>query len=169
MQVRVRSLALALAWVALFLGALVAADWPGFRGSQGGVADDNDLPVQWTRDNILWKVPLPGPGTSSPITTGDRLFVTCYTGYGTTLTKGMTAMGGGFGKGKGGFGKGKGGFGTGGGGDQKKLRLVVVCLDRLKGQVLWQKEVQPKLPEVDFSGFIREHGYASSTPATDGE
>jgi len=45
----------------------------------------------------------------------------------------------------------------------------VFCLDAGKGEVVWQKEVQPKLPEVPWTGFIREHGYASSTPATDGE
>jgi hypothetical protein len=34
---------------------------------------------------------------------------------------------------------------------------------------LWQKEVRPRLPEASFTGFLREHGYASSTPVTDGE
>jgi outer membrane protein assembly factor BamB len=164
--------------VGAFLSSLSAADWPGFRGNNGGTAADDDLPVKWTKDNFLWKVKLPGPGTSSPITTGDKLIVTCYTGYGTQITKGMGGFGGGgFGKGgfgKGGFGKGgfgKGGFGKGGANDpaQKNLKLMVLCLDRHKGTVLWQKEVEPKLPEVSFTGFMREHGYASSTPVTDGE
>jgi outer membrane protein assembly factor BamB len=140
-----------------------AADWPGFRGSQGGVADDKDLPVEWTKDNFLFKVKLPGVGASSPIISGDKVFVTCYSGYGTTITKGFT-----FGKG----GKGKGGGGFGGkdtGGDQKKLKLHLVCLDAATGDVIWNKEIQPKLPEAPFSGFIREHGYASSTPVTDGK
>src|SRR5262249_33572674 len=117
MHAAVRS-TLALAILVLFLGTLLADDWPGFRGNKGGVADDKDLPVKWTKENILWKVKLPGPGTSSPITSGDKVFVTAYAGYGTTLTKGM---GGGFG-GKGGFGKGGFGKGKGGpdsGGDQK--------------------------------------------------
>src|SRR4051812_33515026 len=100
---------------ALVLGSLAADDWPGFRGSKGGYADDKDLPARITADNILWKIKLPGPGASSPITYGNKIFVTCYTGYGGTITKGF--------KGGGGFG---GGFGKGGkddGGDQKKLRL----------------------------------------------
>jgi hypothetical protein len=137
-----------------------AADWTGWRGNNGGVADDKDVPVTWTKDNFLWKVKLPGPGTSSPITLGDKVFLTCYTGYGTTITKGFS---GGFGGG----GKGKGGGDTGG--DQKKLRLVVLCLDRSKGDVLWQKEIEPKLPEASFTGYLREHGYASSTPILDGD
>jgi len=141
-----------------------AADWPGFRGSQGGVADDKDLPVQWTKDNILFKVKLAGLGASSPIISGDKVFVTCYSGYGTTITKGFTF---GFGKG----GKGKGGKGKGGAdaGDQKKLKLHLVCLDPNNGQVIWQKEIQPKLPEAPFTNYITEHGYASSTPVSDGK
>jgi outer membrane protein assembly factor BamB len=140
-----------------------AADWPGFRGSQGGVAEDKDLPVQWTKDNFLFKVKLPGVGASSPIISRDKVLVTCYSGYGTTITKGFSF---GKGKGKGGFG-GFGGKDTGG--DQKKLKLHLVCLDAAKGDVIWKKEIQPKLPEAPFAGFIREHGYASSTPVTDGK
>lgn len=151
--------------VLLGCGAGSAGDWPGFRGPDGcAVSDDKDLPVQWTKDHILWKIKLPGLGSSSPITSGDKVFVTCYAGYGTTLSKGMGGFGkGGFGKGKGGFGKGKADTG-----DQKNLRLQVLCFDR-NGQMLWEREVEPKLPEAPFSDFVSEHGYASSTPVTDGE
>ncbi|MSQ93185.1 MAG: hypothetical protein EXR98_01370 [Gemmataceae bacterium] len=72
---------------ALGIGSLFASDWPGFRGSRGGVADDKDLPSQWTTDNVLWRIKLPGAGTSSPITTGDKIFVTVNAGYGTAITK----------------------------------------------------------------------------------
>jgi outer membrane protein assembly factor BamB len=154
----------------LYLGAALAADWPGYRGPKGnGVSDEKDLSLPAGKDSLLWKIKLPGPGASGPIAVGDKLFVTCYTGYGTAVTGGM---------GKGGFGKGfgKGGFGPGGGkpdpadlAAQKKLRLVLLCLDSKKGDVLWQKDVEPKLPENTFGGMIREHGYATSTPATDGE
>jgi outer membrane protein assembly factor BamB len=153
-------------------GLVHADDWPGFRGASNGVAPEQNLPGQLTKDNILWKVKLPWVGTASPIVANDKLFVTGYTGYGTTISKGF---GGGFGGfGKGGFGKGgfgKEGFGKGGPPDpaQKKLKLLVACLDRAAGKILWEKEIEPKLPEVSFSGMIREHGYASSTPVTDGE
>lgn len=54
-----------------------ADNWPRFRGPNGtGVAADKDVPVQWTEDKgILWKLPLPGQGNSSPVVWGDRLFV----------------------------------------------------------------------------------------------
>jgi len=168
MNVTMRLAALALLFFSI--DALSASDWTGFRGPKGtGASDDKGLPAALSKDNILWKVEVSGPGTSTPITYGDRIFLTAYTGYGTTISKGFKGMGGG----KGGFGK--GGFGKGGfggpdtGGDQKKLRLVVVCLDRKDGKTLWTKEIEPRLPEAKFSGFLREHGYASSTPATDGK
>jgi outer membrane protein assembly factor BamB len=146
------------------LGAVLAEDWPGFRGNHGGVAVSQDLPTKVTKDNLLWKLKMPGVGTSSPITYGDKIFVTAYKGYGTALTKqspGAGKKGGG----------GGGGFGKGGppDADQKNLRLLVLCVDARDGKIVWQKEVTPKFPEINFSGMFREHGYASSTPATDGE
>jgi len=164
----------------VYLGTGVAADWPGFRGPHGsGVSDEKDLRLPNGKESVLWKVKLPGPGASGPIVVGDRLFVTCYTGYGTSISS--------FGKGgmaKGGFGP--GGFGPGGFGrggfkkgfgkpdpaelaEQKKLRLVLICADAKKGGAIWQKDIEPKLPEQVFGFMIREHGYATSTPASDGE
>jgi outer membrane protein assembly factor BamB len=42
-------------------------------------------------------------------------------------------------------------------------------VDAKSGKILWQKDVPPKLPENDYNRYLQEHGYASSTPATDGE
>src|SRR5262245_25889000 len=51
-----------------------AQDWPRFRGPNGsGVSQAN---VAWTKNDLLWKVKLPGKGHSSPILWGERLFVT---------------------------------------------------------------------------------------------
>ena len=159
--------AVAAFFAASMLGVVLAEDWPGFRGNHGGVAVSQDLPTKVTKDNLLWKVKMPGVGTSSPITYGDKIFVTAYKGYGTSLTKQSPGAGGK----KGGGGGGGGGFGTGGPPDaeQKNLRLLVLCVDANDGKIVWQKEVAPKFPEVNFAGMFREHGYASSTPATDGE
>src|SRR5580692_6816783 len=63
-----------------------AADWTRFRGPNGsGLApDDKPVPTEWSEEkNLKWKTPLPGPGASSPIISGDRIFLTCWTGYGT--------------------------------------------------------------------------------------
>jgi outer membrane protein assembly factor BamB len=69
------------AW--LFNAALIsAADWSRFRGPNGAaISDDSRIPTSWDdKSNLAWKTPLPGPGSSSPIVVGDRVFVTCFTG-----------------------------------------------------------------------------------------
>ncbi|MCI0376141.1 MAG: PQQ-like beta-propeller repeat protein [Gemmataceae bacterium] len=115
--------------------------WPQFRGPGGaGKSTAKGIVTQWSqKENILWKKELPGPGSSSPILVGDRIFLTCYSGYGA----------------------------PGNPGSQDQLRRYVLCLDKKDGRIVWQKEVQSKLPE---SEKIREgHGFASSTPAADAE
>jgi outer membrane protein assembly factor BamB len=121
----------------------LAADWAQFRGPGGlGISDETGLPTRWSATkNLAWKAELPGPGASSPITLGDRVFVTCYTGYGLEAAKG----------------------------DQKDLMRHVLCLDRKTGKVRWHKEFKPKLPEHKYEGEGAYHGYAGSTPTTDGE
>jgi outer membrane protein assembly factor BamB len=58
-----------------------AADWTRFRGPNGdGVAPDAHLPSKLDASSIRWSAPLPGRGLSSPITVGDRVFVTSCTG-----------------------------------------------------------------------------------------
>jgi outer membrane protein assembly factor BamB len=62
----------------LGLMAAAAADWTGFRGPKSlGVSAEHGLPVTWTgTDNVVWKTKLPGPGSSSPVTSGSRIFLT---------------------------------------------------------------------------------------------
>jgi outer membrane protein assembly factor BamB len=119
-----------------------AADWPQFRGPGGqGVSPSRGLPLTWgPKENVVWKAALPGAGTSSPIVVGARVFLTSYSGFGVP-------------------GEGRGAM--------DRLKLHLICLNRDDGKILWNTEVVPKLPE---QAAIREnHGYASSTPASDGE
>jgi len=55
-----------------------AGDWPSFRGPTGnGVAQEAKAPLHWgPGKNVRWKVPLPGPGNSSPIVSHGHVFVT---------------------------------------------------------------------------------------------
>lgn len=120
----------------------LAADWPRFRGPDGsGTSPEKGLPLTWDqKNNLAWKVNLPGPGTSSPVFVGDHIFITCYTGYN---VPGQPR------------------------GEQSNLARHLVCLDRKTGKIRWDKKIAPKLPEQES---IRDgHGYASSTPAADSE
>lgn len=57
---------------------IYAANWPAWRGPNGdGVANEKDLPLTWSpTQNVRWKIALPGPGNSTPIIWGDRIFLT---------------------------------------------------------------------------------------------
>lgn len=130
--------------LALVTISLAAADWPQFRGPDGrATSHDRGLPATWSAtENIVWRTALPGPGSSSPITFGDRIFLTCFTGYG---------------------------LDTSSPGNMEHLRRHVLCLERATGRIRWRKEGEPKLPEFDFQGRLTLHGYATSTPAADSE
>jgi outer membrane protein assembly factor BamB len=57
--------------------ASTAAEWSRFRGPNGtGTVADKDVPVQWSeKENIRWKISIPGKGHSSPVVWGKRLFL----------------------------------------------------------------------------------------------
>jgi outer membrane protein assembly factor BamB len=122
----------------------LGADWGEFRGPNGlGISEEKDLPVQWSSEkNLVWKTRLPGPGTSSPVTAGKRVFLTCYTGYGVNADNPGTT---------------------------DDLRRHLLCVDRTDGTVLWTKEFKPVLPEHQYKGEGSYHGYSASTPITDGQ
>lgn len=126
----------------LLLHSLSLADnWPQFRGSHQGLTSETNLPLSWSAtENVRWKTPLPGPGHSSPIVWGDRIFLTAYkpaespgklAGLFRYLPKG---------------------------------ELLVLCLDKRNGSVLWERD-------VPADSIERVHGTnapASPTPVTDG-
>jgi outer membrane protein assembly factor BamB len=58
-----------------------ATDWPQFRGpNSSGISDSKDVPVEFgPNKNVVWKTPLP-PGHSSPVISGERIFLTAVDG-----------------------------------------------------------------------------------------
>ena len=52
--------------------------WPHWRGpSVQGIVEGKGYPDTWSeKDNVLWKVPIPGRGHSTPIVWADRIFIT---------------------------------------------------------------------------------------------
>ena len=117
-------------------------DWPQFRGPGAlGRSEAKGFPLTWGDDNgIAWKTPLPGPGASSPITLGNRIYVTCFTGFATSSREP---------------------------GEMTNLKRHLLCLNLADGKIVWDTPVPAEMPEQDR---IREsHGYASSTPVADNE
>ncbi|MFQ5732350.1 MAG: PQQ-binding-like beta-propeller repeat protein [Planctomycetaceae bacterium] len=53
--------------------------WPAFRGPAGnGISTAKNVPLHWAPNkNVKWRAELPGPGNSSPVVAGKRVFLTC--------------------------------------------------------------------------------------------
>ncbi len=79
--------------------SVVAGDWTQFRGAHNaGIADETNSPAAWGQEtNLRWQIKIPGVAWSSPIVSGDRVFIT------TAVTDNQKKPTGGF-----------GGFGAGG-------------------------------------------------------
>jgi len=120
-----------------------AADWPRLLGPTGAaVVKESKVPLTWSdSENLAWKFDMPGPGSSSPIVVGDKIFLTCWTGY---RDKAEAK-------------------------DMSKLVRHLVCLSLSDGSKLWQSTVLSTVAEDPYEGFITEHGYATNTPVSDGE
>ena len=56
---------------------VLGEDWPAWRGPRGdGTSLEKNVPLRWSAmENVLWKVPIPGKGHSSPIVCDGRIFV----------------------------------------------------------------------------------------------
>jgi len=64
-----------IAWLTL-VGSAVAGNWPQWRGPHfNGSSEERDLPSMWTKETALWSTDMPGPGASTPVIWGDRIFV----------------------------------------------------------------------------------------------
>ena len=70
--------AVAAAAVLLTAPAATAQDWPHWRGPHyNGSTTANDLPTDFTiKKHVKWTADLPGPGASTPIVVGDKIFLT---------------------------------------------------------------------------------------------
>lgn len=126
--------------------------WPSFRGERArGVSFGAPTPTEWnlaTGANVRWQRPIPGLAYSSPITWGDRIF----------LTTAVRLQGDSFVK--------VGLYGSPNSQpDEGPHRFQVLCLDRFSGELIWSRTA------VECEPDTRRHpkgSFAASTPATDG-
>lgn len=134
---------LTLALATASIHAATSTDWPRFLGPTGAaIVPESKVPLTWSdSENVLWKAMLPGPGSSSPIILGDKVFITCWSGYGDKE----------------------------GADDMTKLTRHLLCLRKSDGTIIWEAKVPSTVEEDPWKGYIREHGYATQTPVTDGE
>ena len=120
-----------------------AQDWPQFRGPDGDGKSLSVAPAKWSSSsNLKWAVELPGQGVSSPIVVGEDVFVTAFSRPG---PKEQSSA------------------------DAAKILRSLVCVARKSGEIKWQRLLESPVAEDRYEGFLTDHGYASSTPVSDGQ
>lgn len=132
--------------------ALAHADnWPAWRGPTGlGASAEKELPLEWDRTkNVRWKVALPGPGNSTPVIWGDRVFITQASEFKQWPPKVPAEFAG----------------GSSAGGRAIAEKRSVMCFDRKEGKLLWQGDTIYKEPEITHP----TNPFCSASPVTDGE
>ena len=162
----------------LALASLVIAasppEWPRFRGPLGNPVSEGRLPDTWSKSqNVEWSATIPGRGWSSPIVSGNSIFVTAVTTDGTSKTpqvgtqysneyiaellkQGLSEQ-------------------------EAEVKVVardfelpnevylhylLYCVDLKSGKVNWKREYYQGRPP---GGRHRKNSFASETPVTDGK
>jgi outer membrane protein assembly factor BamB len=144
-----------------------AADWPHWRGpGASGVAPDPKLPLRWSAtENIAWKARVAGVGVSTPIVSGDRVFVTSQIGAGVKrpgnhprLVQGSDAAR-----------QGERALGVdvaGSDADPAKTAFVVEAFNRVDGKRVWERRIEAT---GTLTPVHDKHNLATPSPVTDGK
>jgi len=138
--------------VTMSIATTASGQWREWRGPLGtGVSPDARPPLQWSEtENVGWKTPIPGRGHSTPIVSGDLVFLTTAIPTGPELPPRMSNRPGAH--------------------DNlpitREQEFVVIALHRPTGQIAWQTKVHQALPH---EGGHYTASLASASPVTDGE
>lgn len=117
-----------------------AGDWSRFRGPNGSaVSDARDIPTTWSETTHV-AWKTPLPGA------GSSSPIIVGDRVFVTCFSGQEASG-----------------------DVSRLQRHLLCLALEDGRILWERVVPAVQPEDRYSGQLRQHGYATSTPASDGD
>lgn len=143
----------------LAAGALALANWRQWRGPNENGTAPGDVPLEWSdTKNIAWKASIPGRGFSSPIVSGDRIFMTTAIRTRAVPVKEGSAAGlpaeqrPGWG----------GGAGTG-----AEYKFDIIAIHRQTGKTMWQRTAATTIPH---EGHHQRYGsFASNSPVTDGK
>ena len=160
-----RSFKLGLALAMVCGGSVTAADWPQWRGPRGtGATDEKNLPVRWSAtENVAWKAAIGGQGVSSPIVSGDRVFVTSQIGTGVRRPGNHPRLAQGSGTvGERALGAVRDSQAAAG----DRTFFVVEAFHRIDGRRLWQYRMEATGP---LPGVHDKHNLASPSPVTDGQ
>ena len=151
--------------VILFIGAMTlvhAEDWPHWRGPHAsGVAADQHVPTRWSaKENVAWKAPIAGAGISTPIVSGDRVYVTSQVGAGISRQGPRLVQGGDAAA----MGERPIGAGRTTAPADKPV-FVIEAFARADGTRLWGRRFEAEGP---LTATHEKHNLATPSPITDG-
>lgn len=131
--------------------------WTDWRGPLGtGVAPDRDAPVKFSAtENVKWKTEIPGVGFSSPIIWRDRIFLTSAVAKPDPSPPAPEPASAPQGRRR---------------GRRRPLvpqQLLVLCIDRGSGEVVWRRTAKEVMPHEGH--HPRLSSYANASVVTDGE
>lgn len=153
----VRSLRmLAIASGGLAAGAIAHADWPQFRGPDGcGHAATDGLPTRWSEtDNVSWKTAIAGLAWSSPVVSGNRIFLTTALPLEEPEASSDPATG-------------ENPPPAGAGGPPRGAQtLGLLCLDAANGREIWRREL---FRQTAGAPIHKKNSHASPTPVIQGD
>ncbi|MGH9310269.1 MAG: PQQ-binding-like beta-propeller repeat protein, partial [Vicinamibacterales bacterium] len=144
------------------LTGLHADDWPHWRGPGGaGVSAEASLPTRWSAsENVAWKAPVAGVGISTPIVSGDRIFVTSQLGAGISRQGPRLVQGGDASA------LGERPLASGrSAGDEDKTIFVLEAFARADGKRLWERRIEA---DGTLTPTHEKHNLATPSPVTDG-
>jgi len=141
-------LMLSILLIAVFLQA--QDNWPHWRGPyHNGISDSKNLPMKWSvAENIKWKIPLPSWGAATPVIWGDFIFITSPSkAEPQQPAEGAQGQRGGR----------MGGLDPGG------PELILFCLSKKDGSILWEHELD------NNNQIHRKQNDSTPSPVTDGK
>jgi outer membrane protein assembly factor BamB len=143
---------------------LAAGDWPHWRGPGGsGVSTEQKLPTRWSgKENVVWKTPIGGLGISTPIVSGDAVYVTSQIGAGVSRQGPRLVQGGDAAA----MGERPLGAGSARSNESDKTFFVVEAFSRTDGKRRWERRIEA---EGALTPAHEKHNLSSSSPVTDGE
>ncbi len=143
--VRVWGVLLCLIGVTVVVEGQAPNTWLQWRGPTNTGMAHGDAPLQWDdKTNVRWTTEISGRGHSTPVITGDKLFLTTAVPTGKRIAySGRGADGG------------------------VEHRFDVLAVERASGKVAWRRTATVASPH---EGYHHVYGsFASNSPVTDGQ
>ena len=121
-------------------GAEAKDDWRRWRGPNNNGVAESDAPLHFSAsENVTWRIPVPGKGHSTPVISGDTIYLTTATETGSDSEAGALVQ----------------------------HDFLVLAINKDTGKEVWRQVATTATPHEGY--HRRYGSFASNSPVTDGE